>query len=1003
MTQIAITDIGTNAAIAVMEGGYKLSVATFKLGDAFGYTPLQSDTALHGATVYTAAITEIIKTNPKEVTFKVVLGSNVGPFNYGEIGLYLATGELFALVTLDTLRSKQATTGADKGDTFRINIPITLDNVLESIEFTEVSVVQTELAEVESVNALPEANSAPANTYLITNTHQKRRTVAVSAALNNKWYFLDYNPLVEGVVTASTPGVVTFTFNGNLPTMNLVGDYILQGSSGSLVSQAVLALTMVANSDTQYTFTYDVSVVGFALGSTVQVWIHNALVSGLMYQYYATKDWSAGAWSYGNFVLKDDGLYLGKANNIQPGDVPGVSAKWLPIMDFTSPLAAARLTGTILDARLPSNIVRKSRLINTTGMLTGGGSLATDLTLTVNVATTPEANAGVINTAAMSPLTTKQSILTQLGLKSVTGTGLATGGGTLDANRTINVPAASTVEARAGVLATKVITPATLKDMIDYRLLNLSVTGTGLATGGGTLDVNRTINVPAATNAQALAGVNATVVITPPTLNYAVSTIMQAKTVTGSGLATGGGSLSNSQVITVTAATVQEAVDGVLDTKVITPKTAQIAASQIWSDLTIVTSGGITFTKNVIPSGVTPGLLLCELNLEFESGVLISNLQELTEPSIGILTKLPGNTVATRKLLTVAPTLGITVGGVFHNIATDGGGVKILAVSNAEDGDAQFGNPTVTVDASVLRTFGYQKVAGTIDIVQPTIPSPGYGNAGLRVGSSAVDLGGIEIYRDQKNYLKLTSGVNGNLFRSVTSKATPVTLTITVEQLDVSGVSVIAKNFLFTSDGNLVADKFVGNGAGVTGLNAGNLDTGTVPLARLPIATQLDAEHGLLDSVLMTPLKTSQHIASKLATSSDATTATDLNKLMTPYRTSQLLEARFDPMLLARFDQHMAKDGYTRLPNGLLIQWGFPQGNLNDHYQEIVFPIAYNENVFSVMITDWCGDTTLSTGHIVGHSVRATTNTGFHLMWNWISRGGNNNISNVLYWMSIGR
>ncbi len=66
---------------------------------------------------------------------------------------------------------------------------------------------------------------------------------------------------------------------------------------------------------------------------------------------------------------------------------------------------------------------------------------------------------GVFVNAIASAL---QASITTLTGRTITGTGLATGGGSLAENRTINVAAASSAEVLAEALATKAITPASL-------------------------------------------------------------------------------------------------------------------------------------------------------------------------------------------------------------------------------------------------------------------------------------------------------------------------------------------------------------------------------------------------------------------------------------------------------------------------------------------------------------------------------------------------------------
>lgn len=58
---------------------------------------------------------------------------------------------------------------------------------------------------------------------------------------------------------------------------------------------------------------------------------------------------------------------------------------------------------------------------------------------------------------------------------------------------------------------------------------------------------------------------------------------------------------------------------------------------------------------------------------------------------------------------------------------------------------------------------------------------------------------------------------------------------------------------------------FVGDGSQLTALNAGNIATGTIDIARTPRATQAEAEAGTLNTVLMTPLRSQQLISSNLS------------------------------------------------------------------------------------------------------------------------------------------
>lgn len=191
------------------------------------------------------------------------------------------------------------------------------------------------------------------------------------------------------------------------------------------------------------------------------------------------------------------------------------------------------------------------------------------------------------------------SMATALGNKvsttrTITTTGLLTGGGNLSADRTFDVPAATNAEAVAGTLTTKVITPASLKafwlSLPTYAASTVQILGGGLATGGGDLTTTRTITVTAATNEEAIAGVDPSLVITPVTLANVLTSlnpVLSSRQVLTTGLATGGGDLLIDRTITVTAATNAEAVAGTDTTTAMTPASTRAAIL----DVDVVNSG----------------------------------------------------------------------------------------------------------------------------------------------------------------------------------------------------------------------------------------------------------------------------------------------------------------------------------------------------------------------------------------------------------------------------
>lgn len=108
--------------------------------------------------------------------------------------------------------------------------------------------------------------------------------------------------------------------------------------------------------------------------------------------------------------------------------------------------------------------VPSTRTISASGLATGGGNLSSDRTISVPAASQAEAEAGTDNSKAMTPLRVAQAVAAFVPdgvppVRQIQASGLATGGGDLSADRTIDVPAASQAEAEGGGDNAKVMTP----------------------------------------------------------------------------------------------------------------------------------------------------------------------------------------------------------------------------------------------------------------------------------------------------------------------------------------------------------------------------------------------------------------------------------------------------------------------------------------------------------------------------------------------------------------
>ena len=160
-------------------------------------------------------------------------------------------------------------------------------------------------------------------------------------------------------------------------------------------------------------------------------------------------------------------------------------------------------------------------------------------------------------------------IIQSLTARTITGTGLVTGGGDLSDSRTLTVTAASEADVAAAVATDKAVTPASMANLVNgvVALLARTISGSGLVTGGGDLSASRTLNVTAATGGETIAGTATDRAITPA----ALFAFRSAIAFNGSGLVKGGGNLALSRTLTVDAASSADVAAGSATDKAITP------------------------------------------------------------------------------------------------------------------------------------------------------------------------------------------------------------------------------------------------------------------------------------------------------------------------------------------------------------------------------------------------------------------------------------------------
>lgn len=101
-----ITTAGLAAASTAGSGGPEIDIVSFKIGSGFNYTPLAGHTGLNGSTLYTGTIAAATPYDGDTMDIIIQLPADVGPFQFGEIGLFMAANVMFAKCAYTTLQTK---------------------------------------------------------------------------------------------------------------------------------------------------------------------------------------------------------------------------------------------------------------------------------------------------------------------------------------------------------------------------------------------------------------------------------------------------------------------------------------------------------------------------------------------------------------------------------------------------------------------------------------------------------------------------------------------------------------------------------------------------------------------------------------------------------------------------------------------------------------------------------------------------------------------------------
>lgn len=233
-----ITDSGRTAAFNAGISGIKIEVTQFKLGSGVGYTPNSlTDTALHGTVLYTGVPTGFTVVDADECEFLLEVPGNIGTFNFGEIGLYLNNGELFALQALPALQQKIAFPGTG-WNTIRIRARLMLVNISPVIQWVVQNLTIGAIQELPNYSFLSRPTVAPSNIYIVHQADENGNEALVTRSSGDTWDVNTHQfvPVKAGDFAIVSSTGASLVASGPLPIEQTfpVGRYLIQMKTGPL-------------------------------------------------------------------------------------------------------------------------------------------------------------------------------------------------------------------------------------------------------------------------------------------------------------------------------------------------------------------------------------------------------------------------------------------------------------------------------------------------------------------------------------------------------------------------------------------------------------------------------------------------------------------------------------------------------------------------------------------------------------------------------------------------
>lgn len=237
MSVFVTTTAGNAAATIADVSGPKISIASFKLTSSI-FTPSAGLTALPSGIVYTGVCSHFSAYSADTVQVVCEVPANVGPFNYGGIGLYLADGTLYATLSYNSIKTKAIAASDGYSEVLRWRCLLKLTQSPSAV-FNFYTNSADSIGEIPNFTyLLPPSAAGTTPAFIVHEPTPDGESVLVFKNTASSWTPDRYVAVNTATVTAATATTLSAAYFSTVPTSLLAGQYLVQTSAGQIRASA---------------------------------------------------------------------------------------------------------------------------------------------------------------------------------------------------------------------------------------------------------------------------------------------------------------------------------------------------------------------------------------------------------------------------------------------------------------------------------------------------------------------------------------------------------------------------------------------------------------------------------------------------------------------------------------------------------------------------------------------------------------------------------------------